>query len=164
MSTPSKSTDAKQADNQNDSGGEYFEASTVEADGADQLADEHLEAPEVPDSEPASPGGTRGKAKKKPSAISGKKFRKRDLVRIDDLRPSLADRIRSDHPGLPHGARTLFPPEWVVATPEEAVGRVLASTADEETWRAAGARASADAIARFDLSAHRGDFHNLLTT
>lgn len=103
MST--KSTDTKQADNQNDSGGEYFEASTVETDGADHIAEEHLEAPEVPDSEPPGLGGTRGKTKKKPSAISGRKFRKRDLVRIDDLRPSLADRIRSDHPGLPRGAR-----------------------------------------------------------
>ncbi|MGT2465329.1 hypothetical protein ACVOMV_08310 [Mesorhizobium atlanticum] len=26
-------------------------------------------------------------------------------MRIDDLRPSLADRIRSDHPDLPRGAR-----------------------------------------------------------
>ncbi len=42
--------------------------------------------------------------KKKPSAISGRKYRKRDLVRIDTLRPSLADRIRADHPDLPAGA------------------------------------------------------------
>ena len=39
--------------------------------------------------------------KKVPSAISGKKFRKRDLVNIDGLRPSLAERIRADFPDLP---------------------------------------------------------------
>lgn len=96
-----------QADNENDVAGEYLEAETVPED-AQAAADEILEAPEVPDSEPHVPGavGTgRIKPKKKPSAISGRRFRKRDLVRIDDLRPSLADRIRSDHPDLPRGAR-----------------------------------------------------------
>ncbi|MDX8491036.1 DUF1003 domain-containing protein [Mesorhizobium sp. VK22B] len=92
----------KQADDENESGGEYFEAHTL-AEDAHEAADEILEAPEVPDSEPHVPG--RVKPKKKPSAISGRKFRKRDLVRIDDLRPSLADRIRADHPDLPRGAR-----------------------------------------------------------
>ncbi|AZO72359.1 MULTISPECIES: DUF1003 domain-containing protein [unclassified Mesorhizobium] len=92
------------ADDENESGGEYFEAATV-AEEAHEAADEILEAPEVPDSEPHVPGTTRVKPKKKPSAISGRKFRKRDLVRIDDLRPSLADRIRADHPDLPRGAR-----------------------------------------------------------
>ena len=92
------------ADNENDTRGEYLEAATV-ADDAHEAADEVLEAPEVPDSEPHVPGTTRAKPKKKPSAISGRKFRKRDLVRIDDLRPSLSDRIRSDHPDLPRGAR-----------------------------------------------------------
>ncbi|MDX8502869.1 DUF1003 domain-containing protein [Mesorhizobium sp. VK4C] len=94
----------KQADDENESGGEYFEAATVPEDAHD-AADEVLEAPEVPDSEPTPPGAARVKPKKKPSAISGRKFRKRDLVRIDDLRPSLADRIRADHPDLPRGAR-----------------------------------------------------------
>lgn len=86
---------------ENDSGGEYFEAPTI--GDADHSSDEHFEIPDVPDSEPALPG--RAKPKKKPSAISGRRFRKRDLVRIDDLRPSLADRIRADHPDLPTGAR-----------------------------------------------------------
>ncbi|RWM04670.1 MAG: DUF1003 domain-containing protein [Mesorhizobium sp.] len=94
----------KITDDENDSGGEYLEAATVPEDAQD-AADEILEAPEVPDSEPAPPGAARAKPKKKPSAISGRKFRKRDLVRIDDLRPSLADRIRADHPDLPRGAR-----------------------------------------------------------
>ena len=33
-------------------------------------------------------------------AISGLAFRKRDLVPLDNVRPSLADHIRKDHPGL----------------------------------------------------------------
>ncbi|MGX5802913.1 DUF1003 domain-containing protein [Bradyrhizobium sp. Arg314] len=94
----------KKADDENDVAGEYLEAETV-AEDPHEAADEILEAPEVPDSEPHVPGTARVKPKKKPSAISGRKFRKRDLVRIDDLRPSLADRIRADHPDLPRGAR-----------------------------------------------------------
>jgi uncharacterized membrane protein len=104
MAGDPKTSAQKQADNENDIAGEYLEAETV-SEGDEHAADEILEAPEVPDSEPHVPGAGRIKAKKKPSAISGRKFRKRDLVRIDDLRPSLADRIRADHPDLPRGAR-----------------------------------------------------------
>lgn len=104
MAGDPKASVLKEADNENESGGEYFEAATL-PDDAQETADEILEAPEVPDSEPHVPGTARIKPKKKPSAISGRKFRKRDLVRIDDLRPSLADRIRADHPDLPRGAR-----------------------------------------------------------
>ncbi|TKB12951.1 MAG: DUF1003 domain-containing protein [Mesorhizobium sp.] len=104
MAGDPKASAQKQADDENESGGEYFEAATVPED-AHEATDEVLEAPEVPDSEPTPPGTARAKPKKKPSAISGRKFRKRDLVRIDDLRPSLADRIRADHPDLPRGAR-----------------------------------------------------------
>ncbi|OYU48205.1 MAG: hypothetical protein CFE31_11120 [Rhizobiales bacterium PAR1] len=43
--------------------------------------------------------------KKAPSAISGEKFKLRDLVTIDDLRPSLAERIRADFPDLPPDAK-----------------------------------------------------------
>ncbi|TIV66994.1 MAG: hypothetical protein E5V89_24990, partial [Mesorhizobium sp.] len=53
------------ADDENESGGEYFEAATV-AEEAHEAADEILEAPEVPDSEPHVPGTTRVKPKKKP--------------------------------------------------------------------------------------------------
>lgn len=104
MSTVPKASEQKAADNENDSGGEYFEASTTQED-LHGVSDEHFDTPEVPDSEPSGPGASRFKPKKKPSAISGRKFRKRDLVRIDTLRPSLADRIHADHPDLPKGAR-----------------------------------------------------------
>jgi uncharacterized membrane protein len=44
-------------------------------------------------------------SKKVPSALSGRKYRKRDLINIDDLRPTLAERIRSDYPDLPANAK-----------------------------------------------------------
>lgn len=39
-------------------------------------------------------------SKRVASAISGKRYRKRDLVRLDTLRPALADFIRRDFPGI----------------------------------------------------------------
>ena len=38
------------------------------------------------------------------SAISGKETRRRDLISMDTLRPSLAERIKKDHPDLAHDA------------------------------------------------------------
>jgi len=53
----------------------------------------------------AGPPGVMARRRKKvPSAISGKKYRRRELVNIDGLRPSLAERIRSDFPDLPANA------------------------------------------------------------
>jgi glycosyltransferase involved in cell wall biosynthesis len=66
--------------------------------------------------------------------------------------------------GLEHGPRTLFPPEWVVETPEEAAARILTLTADDETWRSAGLQAADAAIARYDVRVKHADFQNLLTT
>ncbi len=43
-------------------------------------------------------------SKKLPCALTGKLCRKRDLVVLDTMRPALADRIRQDHPDLPHDA------------------------------------------------------------
>ena len=50
------------------------------------------------------PGVLARRRKKVASAISGKKYRRRDMVNIDGLRPSLAERIRSDFPDLPANA------------------------------------------------------------
>ena len=44
-------------------------------------------------------------SKKVASAITGRKYRKRDLVNIDELRPTLAERIRRDYPDLPANAK-----------------------------------------------------------
>ena len=49
------------------------------------------EAPEV----------LRKPSKRVASAISGKRYRKRDLVRLDSLRPTLTEFIRRDFPDLP---------------------------------------------------------------
>jgi len=51
-----------------------------------------------------APGSIARRRKKVASAISGKKYRRRDMVNIDGLRPSLAERIRSDFPDLPANA------------------------------------------------------------
>ena len=70
-----------------------------------------LVEPDVPDTEPDPSEaleiatGRPKTSKKKPSAISGRKFKKRELVKIDNLRPSLADRIRADYPDLPQDAK-----------------------------------------------------------
>jgi uncharacterized membrane protein len=47
-------------------------------------------------------------SKKIASAISGRKYRKRDLVNIDELRPTLAERIRHDYPDLPPNGKISF--------------------------------------------------------
>ena len=44
------------------------------------------------------------KPRKQPCAITGKEYARRDLVALDALRPSLADRIRQDHPELGYDA------------------------------------------------------------
>ncbi|WP_051942729.1 glycosyltransferase [Streptacidiphilus rugosus] len=64
--------------------------------------------------------------------------------------------------GRPHSARTLFPQEWVVDTPERAAARILALTGDEETWRKAGQEASAHALATWDWEVVRPDYDRLL--
>jgi uncharacterized membrane protein len=46
--------------------------------------------------------------KKSTSAISGRNYRKRQLVRIDSLRPSLTDRIQRDYPDLPPNAKISY--------------------------------------------------------
>jgi len=49
-----------------------------------------------------TPAAAHAKASKRmASAISGKRYRKRDLVRLDTLRPTLAEFIRRDFPALP---------------------------------------------------------------
>lgn len=45
------------------------------------------------------------RSKRIPSAISGKRFRKRDMIAINGLRPSLAERIRADFPDMAEDAK-----------------------------------------------------------
>ena len=104
---------------ENPADSKLLKASVHEADDIDEdlvnAGDdgEMLVEPDVPDTEPdaGEPGfmeivaGRPKTGKKKPSAISGRKFKKRELVRIEDLRPSLAERIRADYPDLPTDAK-----------------------------------------------------------
>ena len=79
----------------------------AEGDAPDDDGDTLVE-PDVPESDPSDDliATNRPKpSKKKPSSISGRKFRKRELVRIDELRTSLAERIRADFPDLPRDAK-----------------------------------------------------------
>ncbi|MFO1136371.1 MAG: DUF1003 domain-containing protein [Rhodoblastus sp.] len=72
-------------------------------EGGDEATADEAEAQDESADAPAAPG--RPRAKKQPSALTGRKYRKRDLVNIDQLRPSLADRIRRDYPDLPPNAK-----------------------------------------------------------
>lgn len=47
-----------------------------------------------------SPVGDQAAAKRQPCAITGKDRPKKQLTRLDALRPAIADRIRADHPHL----------------------------------------------------------------
>ena len=77
------------------------------------LSDEAMIDPSVPvidSGEATVAGAPTAEAVRKPpskrvaSAISGKRYRKRDLVRLDALRPTLAEFIRRDFPDLPPNA------------------------------------------------------------
>ncbi|MFD9003771.1 glycosyltransferase [Streptomyces sp. NPDC059582] len=61
-----------------------------------------------------------------------------------------------------HGARTLFPQEWVVGTPEAAARRILEVTATEEAWLKAGQAAAEHALSAWDWTVVRDDFDRLL--
>jgi len=54
----------------------------------------------------SDPGSATEKSKSRnlPCAITRKEYARRDLVALDALRPSLADRIRQDHPELTYDA------------------------------------------------------------
>ncbi|MEE1668651.1 glycosyltransferase [Streptomyces sp. NPDC003631] len=61
-----------------------------------------------------------------------------------------------------NGARTLFPQEWVVGTPEEAARRILGVTATEEVWLKEGQAAAEHALSAWDWTVVRDDFDRLL--
>ena len=76
---------------------EGSEESGEESEAHDDIAEEAADV--------AAPVAGRIRPKKVPSALSGRKYRRRDLVKIDELRPSLAERIRRDYPDLPRNAK-----------------------------------------------------------
>ncbi|TQJ21540.1 glycosyltransferase involved in cell wall biosynthesis [Micromonospora sp. A202] len=64
--------------------------------------------------------------------------------------------------GKPHGARTLFPADWVVESPAEAAERIFAATATEEQWRETGQAAAEHALKTWDWSVTQSGFDRLL--
>jgi glycosyltransferase involved in cell wall biosynthesis len=64
--------------------------------------------------------------------------------------------------GLPHGARTLYPRDWVVDSPQEAVARILATTATEDAWHKTGQAAAELAMSTWDWTVVQHDFNRLL--
>ncbi|GAA2104738.1 hypothetical protein GCM10009841_23040 [Microlunatus panaciterrae] len=63
---------------------------------------------------------------------------------------------------MPHGPRTLYPPDWVVDTPEQAADRILSVTADEDRWQQESGRSSAEVLRRWDLSVVDDDYERLI--
>jgi uncharacterized membrane protein len=57
-----------------------------------------LQTPAIPVARKSEP------PKRFPCAVTGKERLKKDLIRLDTLRPALADRIRADYPDLPDDA------------------------------------------------------------
>jgi glycosyltransferase involved in cell wall biosynthesis len=64
--------------------------------------------------------------------------------------------------GKPHSARTVFPADWVVDTPEAAADRILALTGSEETWRSAGKAAAEHALTTWDWTVTVPDYDRVL--
>jgi glycosyltransferase involved in cell wall biosynthesis len=65
-------------------------------------------------------------------------------------------------PYFPDAARSLFPPEWVVDSRQDAARRILETTGSEEKWRQVGREASEHVIDRWDWPTVRQDFERLL--
>ncbi|MFF0444873.1 glycosyltransferase [Streptomyces sp. NPDC004609] len=64
--------------------------------------------------------------------------------------------------GKENGARTLFPADWVVASPKEAAERIIAHTASEEDWRAATDAAAKHSLSTWDWSVISDHFDALI--
>ncbi|MEV5630067.1 glycosyltransferase family 1 protein [Micromonospora tulbaghiae] len=64
--------------------------------------------------------------------------------------------------GKPHGARTLFPADWMAGTPAEAAERILAVTATEQAWAEAGRAASEHVLKTWDWAVTQADYDRLL--
>ncbi|HEY7274173.1 MAG TPA: glycosyltransferase family 1 protein, partial [Actinoplanes sp.] len=64
--------------------------------------------------------------------------------------------------GRKAGARSVFPEDWIVRTPQEAAERVLAITSSEDLWQKAGAAAADHAIANWDWSVVQAHYDRLL--
>ncbi|BCL16616.1 glycosyltransferase [Micromonospora sagamiensis] len=66
--------------------------------------------------------------------------------------------------GGAHGARTLFPADWVVDSPAQAAERILAATATEEDWRRSGQAAAEHTLKTWDWTVTQTAFDRLFLT
>lgn len=64
--------------------------------------------------------------------------------------------------GRTHSARSIFPADWMVETPAQAVERILAHTATEEIWRKTGEAAAEHAAVTWDWSVVQEQYDELL--
>ncbi|MFI7541122.1 glycosyltransferase family 1 protein [Actinoplanes sp. NPDC049599] len=64
--------------------------------------------------------------------------------------------------GRQAGARSIFPADWIVTTPQRAAERILRLTATEETWRKAGEAAAEHAMITWDWSVTQAEYDRLL--
>ncbi|HWS37563.1 MAG TPA: glycosyltransferase family 1 protein, partial [Actinoplanes sp.] len=64
--------------------------------------------------------------------------------------------------GRVHSARSIFPADWMVETPDQAVNRILACTATEEIWRKTGDEAAQHAAVTWDWSVVQEQYDTLL--
>ena len=79
----------------------------------DQLAGQEVDEQNLEEEQDFLDGGDQAidakqRIKKAPSAVSGRMYRKRQLIRVDSLRPSLAELIQRDYPDLPSNAKISF--------------------------------------------------------
>jgi glycosyltransferase involved in cell wall biosynthesis len=63
--------------------------------------------------------------------------------------------------GRTHSARSIFPADWMVETPGEAVDRILAHTASEEIWHKTGEAAAQHAMMTWDWSVVQSQYDRL---
>ncbi|MGW4941352.1 glycosyltransferase family 1 protein [Actinoplanes sp. NPDC004185] len=64
--------------------------------------------------------------------------------------------------GRAHSARSIFPADWMVETPAEAVERIVAHTTSAEVWRKTGDAAADHAMATWDWSVVQAQYDRLL--
>jgi glycosyltransferase involved in cell wall biosynthesis len=64
--------------------------------------------------------------------------------------------------GRAAGARSIFPADWIVTTPQQAAERILRLTATEEGWRKAGEAAAEHAMVTWDWSVTQNEYDALL--
>ena len=64
--------------------------------------------------------------------------------------------------GRKAGARTVFPEDWIVQTPQEAAERVIALTSSEDVWCKTGAAVADHAMANWDWSVIQAVYDRLL--